>query len=519
MQRPVSRRSSTAAEGDEHAFPHAVSDVRTDPAERLALQTTALAAGGVAVAVRVSGALHYAFWQDEVASARVIVQRTPLDVLRQVARTESTPPAWYALGWIAHLVGVSVTDVRLVSVLAGGLLAVAVVFYARTLLPLWASGLAGLAVALGYQYVLHGRELRAYETHALLVVVLALSASRVVARPTRWKLTALALVVAVGALVHYFFLLSAAAVLFWLWTAPSARPVRRSATLAIAAGLVPLLVWSPALWAQYRHHRFSFIGAFDWHTVTKTYWDLFARAAPRTTVLHEAGPILLLGGIVVGCALLAKRSDGGRLCALLAITPIAVASLVWLAGPRVFDVRNLIGIGPFAAIALAALVAALPRPLAGIVALGAIAVLLFGFVRGERVRPTPYDRVATALVAEGWTPRDPIILFGGFWAFRSPLEWYLQDRPALTLGDARTAPCAPVFLVASRSARHRALRGLEPTATQIADGIVVARIGSPTNIHAIGRRGGSVVVARTGGSTCARPVPERLLKSRLAAGS
>lgn len=477
---------------------------------------TATGVAAVAAAVRVSGALHAAFWQDEVASARIMLERTPLGVARHVGRTESTPPAWYALGWLVHRLGVSVTDVRLLSVIAGALLAAAVVVYARSLLPLWASGLAGLAVALGYQFVFHGRELRAYEVHALLSVVLAIAVSMFVAVPSRRRAVVLALVVAAGALTNYFFLLFVAAVVVWLGVSPGARLVRRNAMLSIGAGLVPFIVWSPVMALQYRRHRFSFIGPFDGHTVLSSYWSLFARAEPHTTLLHSVAPLLVLAGVVVGSALLARRSDAGLLCALLALTPFAAASLVWLAGPRIFDVRNLIGAGPFSAIALAALAAALPRVAATAAACLAAALLVYGFTEGDRVKPVSYDRVADALVSEGWSTRDPVVLFGNFYAFRSPLEWYLPGQPALTLGETRRQPCTRVFVVALGSAaRSRTLRAPALAETRQVRGILVARLGGRNSLTDQRWRGSHVMVAKVGHASCVRALPEQLLASRL----
>jgi hypothetical protein len=487
-----------------------------DSAERGAAWIVASAAAIVAAAVRVNGALHYAFWQDEVSSARIILERTPIGVVRHVARTESTPPAWYELGFLVHRLGVPVTEVRLLSVLFGAMLAAAVVVYARTMLPLWASGLAGLAVALGYQFVFHGRELRAYELHALLTVALAISAFEFIRAPSRRRAVALGLIVALGALTHYFFLLTVATVLLWIWTSASARPHRRRATLVVGAGLVPFAVWVPVMALQYRRHRFSFIGPFDGQSVSTAYWHLFARAEPRTAVLHEAAPLVLLVSVVVGCALLARRSDSGRLCALLAIAPLAAASLIWLAGPRIFDIRNLIGVGPFTAIALAALVTAIPRPAVAVAASLVVGLLVYGFIRADRVRPVAYDRVSEALVAEGWSARDPIVLFGNFYAFRSPLEWYLPGRPALTLGELGKTSCTRFFVVAAGSAgRSRTLQALFVEATRRVRSILIARVEWQGGLGDRRWRGGHLLVAKQGHSPCVRAVPEELLASRL----
>jgi hypothetical protein len=443
----------------------------------------AAGAACLAFAVRLDGALHYAFWQDEVTSARIMLERTPVGVVHHVARSESTPPFFYWIGWLVHRVGVPVQDARIVSALAGALLAGATVLLARRVLPLWASALAGLAVALGYQFVFHGRELRAYELHALLTVALAFAVLAFVDRPSRRNAVVLAVVTAAGALTNYFFLLSVAAVLLWGWT----RPLRRQLSTAIGAGLIPLAAWTPVLAFQYRHHRFSFIGPFRLHDVVTSYWSLFARAEPHTRVLHTAAPLLVAAAVLAGCVVLARRSDAGRLCALLAVAPLVAAAVVWLAGPRIFDTRNLIGVGPFAAIAVAALFTLLPRPAGIAAACAGAALIVFGFVVGDRQTPIAYDRIARALVSEGWQSSDPIILPGNFYAFRSPLEWYLPHQPALTLGLPRGVPCPRVLVISHGTVRL--LRNRKPN--------------------------GRLLVAREGHAACVTAVPERLIRAKL----
>ena len=60
--------------------------------------------------------------------------------------------------------------VRLLSVLFSAVLVALVVIYARRFLELWAAALAGLLVTVGFQFVLHGKELRPY---ALLLLAIA----------------------------------------------------------------------------------------------------------------------------------------------------------------------------------------------------------------------------------------------------------------------------------------------------------------------------------------------------------
>jgi hypothetical protein len=132
--------------------------------------------------------------------------------------------------------------------------------------------------------------------------------------------------------------------------------------------------------------------------------------------------------------------------------PVVLAVLVWLVGVRVYDVRNLIEAGPFAAVAVAALVARLPRRTTVIASAALCCLLVLGYVRSNRVRPVAYDRVAQALVAEGWREGDPIAVYAEPHALWGPLEWYLPGRPRFVA--LRPAPgIAPSFVVAARGRR------------------------------------------------------------------
>ena len=138
--------------------------------------TIAVAAGAAALAAAAAlpGAIDLALWQDEVASARVLLEGTPAGVVEHVSRTESTPPGWYLLAWALRETGIPVEDLRFLSVALAAALAGLTVVYARRFLPLWAAGLAGALTALAWQTVVHGSELRAYSLLAVLTLIFAL---------------------------------------------------------------------------------------------------------------------------------------------------------------------------------------------------------------------------------------------------------------------------------------------------------------------------------------------------------
>ena len=79
----------------------------------------------------------------------------------------------------------------------------------------------------------------------LLAIAVPLTLEWVVARPGRWRLAAFALLVAVGSMTHYFFLLPLFSGLLWVWLTPHGRSTRLRVTAAASVGLVPLLLWLP----------------------------------------------------------------------------------------------------------------------------------------------------------------------------------------------------------------------------------------------------------------------------------
>jgi len=421
----------------------------------------ALTALGVAVAALLLRLprLGDAFWQDEVASARILREPTPAGMLARVARTESTPPLWYALGWLVHHAGVPLADVRALSAVAGAALAGLVVIAARSFVPRAPAVLAGVLVAVGGEFAAAGSELRAYALLALLAALFALALDAAVRRPERRWAVALALVTAAGALTHYFFLLTVAAGAAWLWLEPNARPARRRASVAIAAGLALASPWLPFALRQYRADRYGWIGPFDARVVANTMFRLFT---PLVHAEWVAAAFLVL--IAAGALRLARHSPRGRLCAALALGPLAAAALAWRLGLRVYAVRNLIEVGAFGAVCAAAAVSMLAPRARAAAAAALAAAAVAGFVRDQAVPAAPYAGIAHTLVAEGWRPAEPVLVFGSPYAFRSPLEWYLPHDPRLAVVHPGRDACRIVYVVAGRRA----------TAT-VADDVLAAR--------------------------------------------
>jgi hypothetical protein len=198
---------------------------------------------------------------------------------------------------------------------------------------------------------------------------------------------------------------------------------------------------------QLHQGRFWWIGSFQLRAVVAVPARLFTSAYANTSagiVLSVA--VLLL--VAAGCARLGRASAGGRLMAALALAPIAEAGAVWAGGVRIFALRNLIEIGPFVAVAAVAGLTAVPRRAA--VALGAATAMFllvpFTPLGGAQGTP-PYNAMARALVAEGWTPGAPVAVFGNFYPYRAPLEWYLPHQPVLEASRLGSRVCKTLFVV------------------------------------------------------------------------
>jgi hypothetical protein len=151
--------------------------------------------------------------------------------------------------------------------------------------------------------------------------------------------------------------------------------------------------------------------------------------------------------VLAGAAVLARRAEG-RLCALLAVVPWVVTALVWLAGLRIFDTRNLLVVAPFAAVCLAALVAAIPvRPLAWAAGAALAALAVWAYTIDRDLGRTPYDEIAAELVDLGWTPESPLVVHARYPQTR-PLTWHLPGHPYVRVSQPGPGACERAYVVA-----------------------------------------------------------------------
>jgi hypothetical protein len=169
--------------------------------------------------------------------------------------------------------------------------------------------------------------------------------------------------------------------------------------------------------------------------------------AYASTAFGLALSLAALAVVGAGCLHLAHWSPRGRLVAALAVGPLAAAALAWIGGLRIFALRNVIEIAPFVAIAVAAAVAAIPRRAVPAAAALAAAALALPLVSLASIHVPRYDLLARRLVAEGWTPSTPVAVFGNFFLYRAPLEWYLPHRPLLAASRPLSGVCRTVLVI------------------------------------------------------------------------
>jgi hypothetical protein len=281
-------------------------------------------------------------------------------------------------------------------------------------------------------------------------------------RSRRWDV-ALAATVAAGCLTHYFFAFLVAALLGWLWLDGGARPIRRRGTFAVFVGGIPAAAWIPILLVQYRHGGFDWIGSFRWRTVAAVPLRLFTYAYTGVPV----GPTISVLAIIacsIGGITLARRSPAGRLVVILAGFPLVAAAVVWAAGAPIFDLRNLVGIGPYLALLTVGVFDTLPRRLVPITACAIVGTLSLSAATSSVERIPAYDAMARSLVRSGWSASKPILVFGDPYRYRLPFEWYLPRQPILQMSRVLDGSCPEVFVV-TPSGSIRRERLLAPSHT------------------------------------------------------
>src|SRR5205807_6555983 len=124
------------------------------------------------------------------------------------------------------------------------------------------------------------------------------------------------------------------------------------------------------------------------------------------------------------------------------------------------------------------------------------------FVHGRGRIVPEYDRVASALVQQGWREQDPIFLFGPLFAYLHPLDWYLPGAQRLEVAGPAGPACDRVYVVAV-GGRARALTAPLGDRVRRIGRTVVARLPNRPGVWSeVSRAQGHVLATRL--SRCAR---------------
>jgi mannosyltransferase len=260
----------------------------------------------VAIVVVAAGLLRFltldlqSYYVDEAFTVS-LVRESPIEMLRGIARTESTPPLYYSVAWLwSRLFGTGEVGLRSLSALAGTASVVLCYLAAARM----ASRRAGLVVAalaaVSPLLVWYSQEARSYALFTFFAAFSIYLYARLRARPTRGAFVAWAAVCAAAMWTHYFavFLVAAEALLLWILD----RPSRRSLVASVCALGVALLPVAPLLLRQVEAGNAHFIGElpFDYRVRGWAQWVLFGRYDFAHPELVAALLAVLVVGLLAG---------------------------------------------------------------------------------------------------------------------------------------------------------------------------------------------------------------------------
>jgi hypothetical protein len=374
---------------------------------------------------------------DELFTYEIVTRAGLRDMLAGIRDTESTPPAFYVLSWLAAKLGDPTFTSRVPSILLGTATVPAIyALGARTVGRAPALG-AAAAFALAPFAVFYGSEARAYATMAFLLVVSTFALLRALDTGRHGWWAAFAVATAGAVLTHY----TAGFAVVWqglwaAWTRPDRRRELGAAYAGVAAAFLGSLPLSPTGVAQ------TIIGLFNPLTlenvVAAPVRMLFGYPSPVDLDAVPGVPVLvaLLLVAALGLAGLVRRPpsrEATLLGGLALATPVGMLGYS-LVGDDLYVPRNLMASLPTTYLLLAAGVAALPRRVAGVaatVALVAFAVGTAAATRAEHRRPA-YEEVGE-LVESRTGPGTAIVEVEPF-PLGGPLREALEielDRPVL----------------------------------------------------------------------------------------
>lgn len=485
-------------------------------------QTVALAVVvGLGAALRLSLVLsRHALSEDDAMLAVNVAARTYAELLEPLHYGQVAPVLHlWLLRLAGELGGMNDLALRFVPLLAGVILPFATWRLARHLLDPWHAVLVATFVALAPLLIRWSHHIKPYQMDALVTVVLAGFALKVLARPDDtaawWRLAWAGLVALLASLAAPFVLAGASVAL--AWHAYSQNP--RSRASLIRAGAVAF-AWGVAFAALYTTlYRDMATG-----TYMQTFWDA-SFLTPRALVTGGAAwdylarlplesfgrtrVVFLLyvvawGLVALGAVHIARRR--GAAAALVLTVPIAAALVASALRRYPVSQRLLLYAAPLFMVLIAAGLSAvrsrLRTPVAHVMgAVAAVLVVALAMMAANRVsRPFRYEgmRQLVAELRSRGEPDVPVYVYSGAiaaWTFYHT-DWRAPDREWLALIERAVAPEGPAF--PNAPPRGRRVGAHEGEALVFCSNGPAVLLGLSTGIHAQDHTGFLTLQSDTG---------------------
>jgi mannosyltransferase len=205
----------------------------------------------LAAALRLSTLTEQSFWYDESFTAVHVLHTGLGATLKALVHSENTPPLWYLLAWVdVRLFGDGALALRLPSALAGIATVPVVWAIGNALSGRRAASIGAAIVAVNPLFVWYSQEARAYGLFVFFAALAMLCFVRLLREPSTTRAAWFALSGALALLTHYFAVFLLIPMVLWLLRDRSAR---RAALPAAAALAVVGLALLPLISAQGGH--------------------------------------------------------------------------------------------------------------------------------------------------------------------------------------------------------------------------------------------------------------------------
>ena len=283
------------------------------------------------------------FGHDEAVTAGRVLDPNFIQMLKEVAGGESTPPLYYTTAWFwSKLFGTGEVGLRALSALIGTALVPVAFALAAKLASRRISAVLCALVAVNPMLIWFSQEARAYSLLVLTSAASVLAFVYVLESPTRRRLAGWAVASALTVATHYFGLFLVGAEAIWLL---ASRRRLRDVRLAVGAVIAAGLVLAPVAIYQALADRTGWIARIP-------LGDRLSETAEAFVVGPTGGELayvvpLAATLVAAGLALLARRADGRErygagVAAGLGVAVVLVPLGLALAGlDRVLD-RNLL---------------------------------------------------------------------------------------------------------------------------------------------------------------------------------